>query len=149
MLLQLFTLHRRVVTFVPGVIVVIDRAHLIESVLAETCLATGEPFGSRSGANLPKPGFPGSYPEKPVYPPSALTAQKPSFSSLVWVQSSLGVPVSACLPDPLSLERDDRRDGGERWRDSYLLHQIWVICNPGPLSPNVSSRPTNECGPRR
>ena len=121
MLLQLFTLHRRVVTFVPGVIVVIDRAHLPESVLAETCLATGEPFGSRSGANLPKPGFPGSYPEKPVYPPSALTAQKPSFSSLVWVQSSLGVPVSACLPDPLSLERDDRRERWERWRDSIPI----------------------------
>ena len=41
---------------------------------------------------------------------SALTVRKPSISSssLVWVQSSLGVPVSACLPDPLSLERDDR-----------------------------------------
>ena len=35
----------------------------------------------------------------------AFTAQKPSIScsSLAWVQSSPGVPVSACLPDPLSL----------------------------------------------
>ena len=41
-----------------GLPVVIDRAHLPESVLAEARLATGESFGSRSGANLPKPGFP-------------------------------------------------------------------------------------------
>jgi hypothetical protein len=39
-----------------------------------------------------------------------------SCSSLVWVQSNLGVPVAACLPDPLSLSSDDRNRLASRRR---------------------------------
>jgi hypothetical protein len=39
-----------------------------------------------------------------------------SCSSLVWVRSNLGVPVTACLPDPLPLSSDDRNRLASRRR---------------------------------